>query len=218
VTALTILLPINSMLKRLHTAGVYLILSSWGFVSLLPTPIAAQSLSLPPIYTPAKGMLLIATDKIAGSIFQQSVILLTNYNQQGARGLILNKPTTIDVPMQLTQDQFTSYQFHIGGPVVLHAVFALIHSQKQPSLANKIAANIFLVTGKTHIHLAQKQVNNNAEFIYFSGYSGWAAKQLDNEIALGHWLVTPVDDLLLFNKSARELWPSLYKMWSGLWI
>jgi putative AlgH/UPF0301 family transcriptional regulator len=43
--------------------------------------------------SPAKGKLLVATEQVGGDIFMKTVVLLLHYDETGAMGLVVNRPT-----------------------------------------------------------------------------------------------------------------------------
>ena len=55
-------------------------------------------------------------------------------------------------------------------------------------------------------------------FLAFSGYAGWAAGQLDEELARGGWRVAEADADLVFEYDAPDMWPELIRRTTGTWV
>ena len=79
--------------------------------------------------SPAKGKLLVATELVRGDIFMQSVVLLLHYDETGAMGLVINRPTEVGMDeLVVDDDAISSYggQIYWGGPVQMNSLRALM--------------------------------------------------------------------------------------------
>lgn len=157
----------------------------------------------------AAGKLLVATDAVRGEIFARTVILLLHYDDSGAMGLVVNRPTEV-TPAEVMDDPDTlsGYQGTLfwGGPVEMAGLRVLLRSDKRPGNAETIIAGVHLVTFEDAVSMLPADVTDLRLYI---GYAGWAAGQLDGELATGSWDVRAAGDELVFTDDPRSLWQQL---------
>ena len=151
------------------------------------------------------GHLLIAPAHLRDPNFAQSVILLVRHDEEGAFGLVLNRPTEESIqsiwekvhgaPCAATQ------LIQAGGPVpgplvALHREPAVGELQVLPGVWCSMQGEAIaeLVEG-TREHVR-----------YFAGYSGWGAGQLEGELSVGSWLTTEADAGDVFEIAHAALW------------
>lgn len=157
---------------------------------------------------PAKGKLLVATDKVRGEIFARTVILLLHYDEDGAMGIVVNRPTDIPPGEVLTSEAFEDYggELYWGGPVQMDSLWALILSDDPPDGANTIVDAVHHVP----IDGAVERLPADPSTVrFFIGYAGWAPGQLEGEIARGDWHVVQAASEIVFSDAPRELWKRL---------
>lgn len=151
--------------------------------------------------------LLVAVPRLMDPNFFRSVTLLVEHGEQGALGLILNRPTSSFIQDVWSEIRGTECHMegmmHVGGPcqgflTALHAVHeagdaevlpGLYYSQKPESLEQIVA----------------KQ-RGGAKF--FLGFAGWAAGQLEAELEEGSWLILPATVEDVFSDD-ENLWQQL---------
>ena len=95
---------------------------------LLDTVAAAEA--------PAKGKLLVATEVIRGDIFVQTVVLLLHYDKTGAAGLVVNRPTEVELDELLKEPgEYSDYggRMYWGGPVQMNSIRALMQADSPPN-------------------------------------------------------------------------------------
>lgn len=168
---------------------------------LLPT-IATAAL-------PAKGRLLVATEQVRGEVFARTVILLLHYDANGAMGIVVNRPT--DVALEEVVDDigvFGAYDDTLfwGGPVQMGSLRALLRTDSPPPGAETIIESVHLVDIDDRLKELQPAAAN---LRYYIGYAGWAAGQLDSELARGSWDVVSGSDEHVFAQNPTTLWESL---------
>ncbi len=139
-----------------------------------------------------KGQLLIADPYIIGDLsFARSVILLTNHDQEGSVGFILNKPLKFTIN-HLIPEIKTPFKIYNGGPVdqdnlyFIHNIPKLI--PKSIEISNGIYWGGDFDTVKELIHLGKINKNN---IRFFLGYTGWHENQLELEMESNSWIITP---------------------------
>jgi len=175
---------LGSEMSRIMT---WLMFAAW----LLPATAGADQ-------SPAKGKLLVATEIVGGDVSTQTVILLLQYDETGAAGLVVNRPTEIEaVELLADYDEFSAYNGTIfwGGPVQMNSLHALLKADEPPRGAEQIVDAVHLAP----INDVLKNTPGDASRLrLFIGYAGWAPGQLDRELARGSWFVVPASKDLVF--------------------
>lgn len=150
---------------------------------------------------------LVASPHLPDPNFFRTVVLIIQHDEDGAFGVVMNRPTrnTISDIWEMVADEPCDCQqpIHLGGPVA----GPLIAIHGEPSCSeNQILPGIHLATNKDYLH--QIVSSCKCPFRIFSGYSGWAAGQLENELALGGWLTTEAtaDDIFC---DAEDMWKQI---------
>ena len=140
---------------------------------------------------PKKGNLLFAEPSIIGDqSFNRAVILLTNHNNDGSIGFILNKPlafTLKDLIPQIT----TNFKVYNGGPVEQDNLY-FIHKKPELILGSiEITSGIFWGGNfDTVIDLIKENKLSHNDITFFLGYSGWDFDQLEDELKTNAWIVS----------------------------
>jgi putative transcriptional regulator len=143
------------------------------------------------------GIFLKSTSLLDDTIFEKSLIFITEYNEKGAMGFIINK----EFPRKLNElEEFKNiipFPIHLGGPVDQEHLY-FIH--QRPDLIEggvSVTDNIFL---GGDFKSAVKNIDNNIltekDIKIFIGYCGWDYLELDEEIAEGSWQI--LEDGVLF--------------------
>ena len=116
----------------------WLVLIAW----LLPAAASAAEV-------PAQGKLLVATELVEGELFAETVVLLLFYDETGAFGLVVNRPTDVS-PDELLADEegIADYDGTLfwGGPVQMDSLRALLRTDEPPEEAEKILDSVYLVS------------------------------------------------------------------------
>jgi len=158
---------------------------------------------------PAQGKLLVATELVQGELFANTVILLLHYDDTGAFGLVVNRPTEVR-PEELLADEegIAGYPdtLYWGGPVHMDSLRALLRTDEPPEDAEKIIESVHLVSFEAAL---EQGTADPAAVRLFIGYAGWAPGQLDYELARGSWRVLPGSDDLVFDDEPETLWKRL---------
>jgi putative transcriptional regulator len=159
--------------------------------------------------SPARGKLLVATELVRGDVFVQTVILLLHYDETGAMGLVVNRPTEVGMDELVPDDEAISEysgQIYWGGPVQMNSLLALLQTDSVPEGAERIVDNVYLVSANDAL---QNALQDEPGLRLFMGYAGWAPGQLDHEMARGSWHVVPASEDSVFAKDPGELWKQL---------
>ena len=157
-----------------------------------------------------KNKVLIAMPSINDPVFKKSLILICDYNEDGAMGLIINKPIDENIIMNVfhdfeINDLNMDSKVYFGGPVGLDTGFVL-HDSKYSTDKTIAVSSDLSITSDNKIFDDIKQNNGPNKYLLTLGYAGWEKKQLDQEIKNGDWLVSPVDFNFIFKVSDDEKW------------
>ena len=171
---------------------------------------------------PKQGRVLISGPFLNDEYFSRSVVLITEHNEKGTMGFVLNKPMNVNL-QDLIKD-FPSFEgrISVGGPVgvdriqVLHKLGSLIPNSIHVFDDIFWGGDFEVVKSMIEKNQIQKD-----EILFFLGYSGWAANQLETEIKEDSWLVAELTpkEIMSFNKKiwnkALKKLDSKYKIWEN---
>ncbi len=150
--------------------------------------------------------LLIASPHLTDAWFAQTVVLLLAHNEQGAFGVVLNRPTeeTVgEVWSELGESPCDSQQCaNVGGPVD-GPVMALHTDESFADL--RVAPEVFLAVQRDNLDWVVHQTQS--PFRLFVGTASWQAGQLESELEQGVWLAMPARREFVF-ASPDNLWES----------
>ena len=130
-----------------------------------------------------QGSLLVASPLLVEPTFRRTVILLLEHGDDGAIGLILNRPSDHPVDEHLPQWSNLTLapgMVYIGGPVEPDVAIGL---------ASSSAGSATVVPGLSTLDLESDPPSGVETVRIYAGYSGWSAGQLEDEIAEGAWYV-----------------------------
>lgn len=156
--------------------------------------------------------LLLAMPQLADPNFSRAVVLMIEHSSQGSFGLVINHPSPIKASELLESLEMSwhgedSAVVWAGGPVspstgwVLHEPMG-IAQPGQGTIA--ITSSISLSTSPDRLRAIASQPPRNIRLLL--GYSGWAAGQLEAEMARGSWLHVTADPKLVFDTPPDEIW------------
>ncbi len=173
------------------------------------------------------GSLLVANPLLPDANFERTVVLLLAYNEDGALGLVLNRPSQMEVGEPLPQWQHLAAEpavLFLGGPVQHQAVICLARNSPAADPTRAEAAPFDggdesggepreawkeVVPGIGTIDLDQDPGRVEAsvrQVRMFAGYAGWSAGQLDGELAAGAWWVVDAETADVFTVTPGDLW------------
>ncbi len=151
-----------------------------------------------------KGYFIIATPSLDAGIFKSSVTYICEHNEQGAMGIIVNRPSKLTVAEVLDDHDvgagpFSSTPVLLGGPVGVQRGFVLHSGVGSSSWESSmpVDSDIYL-TGSKDILRALSVENGPENFLLTLGYAGWDSGQLEQELADNQWLAVPADADILF--------------------
>jgi putative transcriptional regulator len=155
---------------------------------------------------PVRGQLLVAGPALLDPNFWRTVVLVVEHNEEGALGLVLNRPSETSVGEavpQLSELLDTEERLFIGGPVQPSAVIVLAEFEDASDAALLAFGDIgVLGTGPSPEELTAGIRAGRA----FLGHAGWGPGQLDGELERGDWILEPAKREDAFSGRPRELW------------
>jgi putative transcriptional regulator len=161
------------------------------------------------------GQLLLASPTLLDPNFARTVVLVGVHNEDGAMGVVLNRPSTVTVAEAVPQLQDAvedSELVYVGGPVQPTSVVCLAEFL-DPSLAE------LLVLGRIGFPAPHTGVEELAEATarrrVFAGYAGWGEGQLDAEVEQGDWIADTALPQDVFSDTAGELWRTVLERKGG---
>jgi putative transcriptional regulator len=139
-------------------------------------------------------ILLLSMPQMADPNFSRTVVLLCDYTEEGAFGLVVNRPmdepawtlVKTEPPVRVDPD----LKLWIGGP-----------DEEQREICPGV---LLSVSHDLTIELLQLPPSSKTRVVV--GYSGWGPGQLDQELAASAWLTLDVDPHLIFNVPADQMW------------
>jgi putative transcriptional regulator len=158
-----------------------------------------------------QGYILVASPQLADPNFRRSVVLIIQHNDQGALGLILNRPleTSIDMVWDQVSDSpcLSDHPLHQGGPCESD-LLALYSGQAYGEAMGdlKVLPGVWFISNKNEIETVLSDADSRVRC--FIGYSGWGVGQLDAEIQAGSWLIHPAVEDYIFSDNPR-IWSKL---------
>ncbi|MFC0710389.1 YqgE/AlgH family protein [Azorhizophilus paspali] len=160
-----------------------------------------------------KNHFLIAMPHLADPNFAQSLIYLVEHSDQGAMGLVVNRPSELDLSQVLAQlrpdspprEDRSALPIYTGGPVQTDRGFVL-HEPGYSFQATLNLGELALSTSQDTL-LAIADGSGPARCLIALGYAGWDAGQLEAELLQNAWLTCPADPAILFDTPVEQRLP-----------
>jgi len=155
---------------------------------------------------------LIAMPSLADPNFQQSVTYVCEHNEQGAMGIIINRPLEIqlgDVLQHMdieTDDPRVADQIvYLGGPVHTERGFVLHRPPGRWEAMLEVSDSIGITTSQDILSaIALGEGPDRA--VVALGYAGWGPGQLEKELLANAWLSGPADPGIIFDLPWEKRW------------
>jgi len=160
---------------------------------------------------------LIAMPGMGGGTFAGTVIYMCEHTENGALGLVINKPIDITlknlfekVELSLDREEFAALPVYFGGPVqtergfVLHEPLVMEGSDEAPYNSSlKIEGGLEMTTSKDVLE-AISSGSGPKKVLVTLGYSGWAAGQLEDEMSRNGWINVEAEPGIIFDTPVGE--------------
>jgi len=153
-----------------------------------------------------RGQLLIAGATLPDPNFARTVVLICQHDEEGALGLVLNRPGELvvgEVAPELVPLTGEDATIDSGGPVQPDALLLLGEFEDVSFAGLPVLGRVGLMgEGREVDEIAGVTLRARA----FAGYAGWGPGQLDAELARDDWFVAPAGPDDIFDPDADELW------------
>jgi len=164
-----------------------------------------------------KGQLLLASPSLFDPNFRRTVVLVTEHNDEGAAGLVLNRRSDTSVAdalpdlTPLVEDEEVVY---VGGPVQQEAVLCLAEFEDPDDAAMLVVDHVGFVPGDGDFGLL---AGGTRRARVFAGYAGWGPGQLEAELEESSWIVEDSEQFDLFADPELDLWGSILRKKGGIY-
>lgn len=155
---------------------------------------------------------LIAMPQLADPNFFQTVTYICQHNDEGALGIVINRPLEVQLGELFSHMEIESSDaavkelpVYMGGPVQQERGFVL-HQPNQLWDATLQVTDQIAVTTSRDILAAMAEGTGPERCLVALGYAGWGAGQLEQEMAQNAWLSGPADHKIIFRSPATERW------------
>ncbi|MFT4960082.1 MAG: putative transcriptional regulator [Paracoccaceae bacterium] len=164
------------------------------------------------------GKILIAMPGMGDPRFEHSVVLICSHGDDGAMGLIVNKPTP-NVRLSDLLDQLEikpsepgqCRSVHFGGPVERARGFVLHSTDYRSNLQTLKVSDEFSMTATLDILKDIALGTGPQRSLMMLGYAGWGGGQLEAEICHNGWLTTEASEELVYELRDSEKWAAALK-------
>lgn len=161
---------------------------------------------------------LIAMPTMVDSIFSKTLTYICEHNEQGAIGIVINRPTDltlVNLFKQLGISQANSpvetAPVLFGGPVQLDCGFVL-HQPIGKWQSTLVVNQEVGLTTSLDILKAIANADGPDQALIALGYAGWAAGQIEHELAQNAWLTVPASSAVMFDLSSEERLPAAMQL------
>jgi len=157
---------------------------------------------------PFRPALLLSMPQLQDPNFAKTVVLLCEYNPDGAFGVVLNRPTDMSAISMVRLDppvtDGNDMPLYIGGPVEPQRGWILLGAAPATQFKT-ISDGLYLSTSPTLLrHVLVTRPAPRARVL--AGYAGWGPGQLDEELAQSAWLMSDIELDLIFDIRASAMW------------
>jgi len=162
------------------------------------------------------GLILIADPFLADPNFKRTVVLLTETQEQGFVGFILNRPLNLQLSDAIPEFKNINAPLNYGGPVqtdTMHFFHTVGHSIKD---SIEVVEGVFWGGDFEQVRelLVDKKVDPS-QFKFFLGYAGWDKKQLVEELKSKSWILHNSDFKHIFGGETTTLWKAILQEKGG---
>jgi putative transcriptional regulator len=161
-----------------------------------------------------RGKLLIASPALVDPNFARTVVFLTEHNEEGAMGIVLNRPseTAVDEVVSELAEIAGGEPVYVGGPVQPEALVLLAEFNDLEAAAWIVVADVGLASADVELDELAEAVRRGR---VYAGYSGWGPGQLESEMEVDSWIVEPPLPAELFPDDPATLWSGVLSRKGG---
>jgi len=156
---------------------------------------------------------LVAAPALHDPNFDKTVVLMCVHNEQGAMGLVINRPSPMSLQDIMDQlgvicEQRVDQAAMMGGPVALDSGLLLYEAEADVELAEdelNVTDHLRLCPNREMLHRIGRG-EGPSRYMMFLGHSGWGPGQLEWEFSQGAWIPTQMRPELVFSVPFEERW------------
>jgi putative transcriptional regulator len=155
---------------------------------------------------------LIAMPAMQDPNFARTVTYMCEHTEQGAMGIVINRPMDIRLAEVLDQLDIHSDDprvldtpVYLGGPVQPDRGFVLHTNEQRFDSTLSITSEISVTTSRDVLE-AIAEGRGPEQTLVALGYAGWSGGQLEDEMSANAWLSGPADERILFHLASAERW------------
>jgi len=185
-----------------------------GFLGL-PHPLKAAPQPARRVSELKPGTFLYASPELPDAHFSHTVVVIVTYSQDGAMGLIINRPTEIpavDAVPDLKDSKGTLRPLYFGGPVDPTRILFMLRGGHPPKESLKVVDQVFLSWTRDTLDESLKRDPSGRNIRMYAGYAGWGPGQLDGEINRGDWVLSEADPETIFADDPAKVWQGVYNL------
>lgn len=150
--------------------------------------------------------------------FAKSLTFICEHNDQGALGVVVNRPIDLSlqalferINLKLEPRELHDIPIYFGGPVQTDRGFVLHKPVGEWHSTLNVRDQLGLTTSKDILEALGKG-GGPAKILVTLGYSGWAAGQLEHELAQNAWLTVEAGEQIIFDLPAEEKLPAAMEL------
>lgn len=159
-----------------------------------------------------RGQLILASPSLEDPNFRRSVVLITEHNEEGAMGLVLNRAATATVGDAVPDLTFLADgedHVFVGGPVAPNGVIVLAEWDEPGRAAALVEGDLGFVSADLEDPDGLARAIRRARV--FAGHAGWGPGQLEGELQEEAWIVEPAQREDIFVREPNGLWSAVLR-------
>lgn len=180
---------------------------------------SAQRLNGAPVL--GKGVFLVASRGLHDPNFSKTVVLIVAHGEDGAMGVVLNRPTPVRLGALLPDVEGLEESHEpvfIGGPVAIERVTLLLRAASPPVDSLQVFGDVYFSGSITTLEQALSEEPPVSGMQAYAGHAGWGPGQLEGEVRRGDWHLVKADAAMVFSEAPQEIWRQLIDVHSGVWV
>jgi putative transcriptional regulator len=161
-----------------------------------------------------RGQLLVAGSGLFDPNFRRTVVLIGEHNEEGAVGVVLNRPLPVSVGEAvppLAGLAGADEPVFLGGPVQSQSVVVLADFDQPDRAGLLVFGSIGFLTG----HIEPDEIGPVRRARVFAGYAGWGPGQLEGELEVQSWILEPAQPADVFAEDPERLWSQVLRRKGG---
>jgi putative transcriptional regulator len=162
----------------------------------------------------AAGKILVADRNLRDPHFIGTVIVLINYDDDGAVGVILNRQSETPITRILDGVKEAAGRQDLvfeGGPVETKSVLALTRSREKRDGLHHLFGDVYAILNEGPLKKTLASGVGSSLLRFYLGYAGWGPGQLDDEVDAGAWHILTGDANTVFDSDPDSLWDRLIR-------